>query len=123
MPSAITVAMVCAEVCRPRTFSSSLMTFAGLKKCVPTTCCGREVLAAIASMSSVEVLVARMAPGAAARSSRANTSRFTARSSKTASIDDVGGRERRVVADAADQCERLLGALAGVRLPRATEAA
>ena len=86
LPSAITVAMVCAEVCLPRTFSSSFMTFAGLKKCVPTTCCGREVLAAIASMSSVEVLVARIAPAAATRSSRANTSCLTFRSSKTASI-------------------------------------
>src|SRR2546430_15635718 len=69
LASAITVAMVCGEVCWPRTFSSSFMTFAGLKKCVPTTCCGREVLAAIASMSRLEVLVARMACGAAARSS------------------------------------------------------
>ena len=66
LASAITVAMVCGEVCWPRTFSSSLMTFAGLKKCVPTTCPGREVLAAIASMSRLEVLVARMACGAAA---------------------------------------------------------
>src|SRR5215813_10837264 len=86
LPSAITVAMVSAEVCRPRTFSRSFMTFAGLKKCVPTTCAGRAVLAAMASMSSVEVLVARIACGAATRSSRANTSRFTARSSNTASI-------------------------------------
>src|SRR5213082_3416022 len=39
--SAMTVARVSGEVCRPRTFSSSLMTFAGLKKWVPTTFSGR----------------------------------------------------------------------------------
>src|SRR5436853_86170 len=64
--SAMTVATVSGEVCRPRTFSSSLMTFAGLKKWVPTTFSGREVLAAMASISRVEVLVARIACGAAA---------------------------------------------------------
>ena len=39
------------------------MTCAGLKKCRPTTSCGRVVTAPISSMSSVEVLVPRMAPG------------------------------------------------------------
>ena len=36
-----------------------------LKKCVPTTFCGRDVAAAMASMSKVEVLVASIASGAA----------------------------------------------------------
>ncbi len=85
VPSSITVRITCAEVARPRTFSSSFMMCAGLKKCVPTTCCGRAVAAAIASMSSVEVLVARIARGAATASRRLNTSRLTARSSNTAS--------------------------------------
>lgn len=35
----------------PRTTSSSFITFAGLKKCSPSTSCGREVAAAIGSMS------------------------------------------------------------------------
>jgi hypothetical protein len=43
-----------------RTFSISFMTFAGLKKCVPTTLPGREVTAAIAFTSREDVLVARI---------------------------------------------------------------
>ncbi len=39
------------------------MTLAGLKKCVPMTISGREVTEAISSMSSVEVLEARMQSG------------------------------------------------------------
>ena len=86
LASAITVTMVCGEVCLPRTFSSSFMTFAGLKKWVPTTFSGREVLAAMVSMSRVEVLVARTACRAATWSSLANTSCFTFMSSNTASM-------------------------------------
>ncbi len=62
------------------------MMLAGLKKCRPTTSCGRAVTAAIASTSSVEVLVARIVPGRAIRSSWRNTSCLTAMSSNTASI-------------------------------------
>jgi hypothetical protein len=40
---------------------------AGLKKCVPITSCGRFVAAAIWSTSSVEVLVARIAPASSPR--------------------------------------------------------
>ena len=47
----------------PRTISSSRITAAGLKKWRPTTDAGREVTEAIASMSSVDVFVARMQPG------------------------------------------------------------
>ena len=47
----------------PRTISRSRITAAGLKKCRPTTASGRDVAPAIASMSSVDVLVARMHPG------------------------------------------------------------
>lgn len=39
------------EVCVPRTTSSSFITLAGLKKCRPSTSCGRVVAAAIASPS------------------------------------------------------------------------
>ena len=62
-------AIVSGELRAPRTISSSRITLAGLKKCRPTTSCGREVTAAIASMSSVDVLLASSVPGFAMRSS------------------------------------------------------
>ena len=61
--SFIAVASTSFEVLAARTTSSSFITLAGLKKCRPSTSCGREVTAAISFTSSVEVLVARMAPG------------------------------------------------------------
>ena len=57
------VAMTSLLVALPRTISSSRITLAGLKKCVPITISGRDVADAISSMLSVEVLLARMAPG------------------------------------------------------------
>ena len=62
------------------------MTFAGLKKCRPTTDEGRDVADAIASMSSVEVFVAMTHAGLATRSSAAMISFFSARFSNTASM-------------------------------------
>ena len=62
------------------------MTFAGLKKWVPSTSRGRFVVAAISFTSRVEVLVARMAPGFAMRSSSAKTRFFSPISSNTASM-------------------------------------
>ena len=59
---------------------------AGEKKCRPTTSCGRLVTAAISSTSSVEVLVAMMAPGLAILSSLAKISFFSAMFSNTASM-------------------------------------
>ena len=70
----------------PRTTSSSFITLAGLKKCVPTTSCGRFVNAAIWLTSSVLVLVARMAPGFMTSSSALKTFSLTPISSNTASI-------------------------------------
>ena len=61
------------------------MTWAGLKKWVPMTCSGRDVAAAIASTSRVDVLVARTASGLHTWSRRAKTSFFSGISSKTAS--------------------------------------
>ena len=61
--SATAVASASGAVAAPRTISSSRMTLAGLKKCMPTTSCGRAVAAAISSTSRVEVLVASIAPG------------------------------------------------------------
>ncbi len=84
--SFITVASASGAVAAPRTTSSSRITLAGLKKCVPSTSAGRRVAAAIRSTSSVEVLVARIAPGFATRSSSRKTLCLTARSSNTASM-------------------------------------
>ena len=86
LPSCITVASTSLAVSRPRTTSSSFITLAGLKKWVPITSCGRLVKAAILSTSSVEVLLARIAPGFITSSSVLNTCSFTPMSSNTASM-------------------------------------
>ena len=83
------------------------MTLAGLKKCSPITSCGRPVTAAISSMSSDDVLVPRIAPGFATRSSREKISFFSAMFSNTASMIEVGTGERRVVERRRDQREPL----------------
>ena len=70
----------------PRTTSRSFITLAGLKKCVPITSCGLRVKEAILFTSSVEVLVARMAPGFITSSSVRKTPSFTPISSNTASM-------------------------------------
>ncbi|MNE23304.1 hypothetical protein D3C80_1165520 [compost metagenome] len=62
------------------------MTCAGLKKCSPRTWDGRWVTAAIASMSSAEVLLARIAHGLRCASSARKISCLSARFSYTASI-------------------------------------
>ncbi len=86
LPMLITVASTSFAVLPPRTTSSSFITLAGLKKCMPITSCGRLVKAAIWLTSSVEVLVARMAPGFITSSSFLNTFSLTPISSNTASI-------------------------------------
>src|SRR6476659_9733129 len=60
--SPITVASTSLPVAAPRTTSSSFMTWAGLKKCVPITSAGRRVVRASALRSRVDVLLARIAP-------------------------------------------------------------
>ncbi len=80
------VAITSLLVALPRTISSSRITLAGLKKWVPMTDEAREVTAAISSIFSVEVLLARMTPGLHIRSSSPKTSFFSAMPSKTASI-------------------------------------
>ena len=86
LASDITVASTSFAVFSPRITSSSFMTLAGLKKCIPITSCGRLVNAAILFTSSVEVLDARIAPGFITASSCSNTFCLTPISSKTASI-------------------------------------
>ena len=85
-PTAIAVATVDFDDFSPRTFSSSRITLAGLKKCVPITLSGRLVAEAISSTSSVEVLVASTASGLAMASSLAKTSFLIGISSNTASM-------------------------------------
>ena len=70
----------------PRTTSSSFITLAGLKKCVPATSCGRLVIVGKLSMSSAEVLENSSAPGFITSSSLANIGFLTSMSSNTASI-------------------------------------
>ncbi len=84
--SFIVVASTSLPVLAPRTISSRRITFAGLKKCVPITSCGRFVNDAILSTSSVDVFEARIAPGFITSSSLRNTASLTAMSSNTASI-------------------------------------
>ena len=99
LPSFMVVASTPLSVFLPRTTSSSRITFAGEKKCVPITSCGRLVTAAIWSTSSVEVLVARIAPGLAMASSFLKTSCLTSMRSKTASMIDIRvGRQLRLMA-------------------------
>ncbi len=85
LPSFIVVASTSLAVFAPRTTSSRRITLAGEKKCVPITSCGRLVTSAIAFTSSVEVLVARIAPGFITASSFLNMSCFTSMRSNTAS--------------------------------------
>ncbi len=86
MATDITVASTSLAVFSPRTTSSSFITLAGLKKCMPTTSCGRLVNDAILFTSSVLVLLARMAPGFITSSSVLKTFSLTPISSNTASI-------------------------------------
>ena len=62
-PSAIAVISVSGLAFDGRTTSSSFMTLAGEKKCVPATYSGRFVTEASSSISSAEVLLNRNAPG------------------------------------------------------------
>ena len=112
-----------AAVAPPRTISSSRITAAGLKKCRPTTAAGREVTDAIASMSSVDVFVARMQPGLRdASSSRRSAASAPAPRTRPRSRGRPG-RARRVVSvrkrvDARPAARRRPPA---VRRPRVTD--
>ena len=63
LPTAMVVATTVSDDLSPRTFSSSFITLAGEKKCMPITLSGREVTAAILFTSSAEVFDASSAPG------------------------------------------------------------
>ena len=61
--SALMSSMTSSSVTTVRMTSTSLSTGAGLKKCIPITCAGRDVATEISVTDSDEVLVARIARG------------------------------------------------------------
>src|SRR5262249_55458437 len=77
---------VSSEVSRPRITSTSFSSGTGLKKCMPITCCGREVADASDVIGIDDVFDARIATGGSTSSARRKMSAFTAPSSITASI-------------------------------------
>ena len=79
------VASVTGEVDTVRTTSTRRMTGAGLKKCSPTTSCGRDVTAASSITGRLEVVVARTAPGLQISSRFSKSAVLTLISSTTAS--------------------------------------
>ena len=85
LASFMQVAMTVFEVFSPRTISSSFITLAGEKKCVPITASGRPVAAAISSTFRYEVLVAKIAPGLQIASSLPKMSFLMSMRSNTAS--------------------------------------
>ena len=85
MPSFTEDATTDALVSRPRTISSSFMTFAGLKKWWPMTCAGRPLACANSSMSSVDVFDASTQSGRVTRPSSANVCFLRSMFSNTAS--------------------------------------
>ena len=84
-PIAMAVISVSGEALGGRTTSSSFITLAGEKKCVPATWSGRFVTDASSSMSSAEVLENRKAPGFMTSSSFCEDGFFTSIRSNTAS--------------------------------------
>ena len=122
--SVCTVAVTSGAVDTVWTTSTSLMTWAGLKKCIPTTSCGREVTFAQSMIGRDEVVVARIAPGVQIRSRSRKRSCFTPRSSAIASTTrSTSARASRPVAPAT-QPRRAAACAAGIRpvsTPRAQE--
>ncbi len=86
LPTAIVVATTVSDDLSPRTFSSSFITLAGEKKCMPITLSGRDVTAAILFTSSADVFEASSAPGLQISSSSLKIDCFSSMSSNTASI-------------------------------------
>ena len=84
--SASTSATTSGAVTTVRITSTSFITGAGLKKCSPMTCSGREVATEISVTLSEEVLVARIASGRQIRSSSPKIFRLRSSRSGTASM-------------------------------------
>ena len=78
--------MVASLVSEPRITSTSFITGAGLKKCMPTTRSARFVAFAISVMLNDDVFDAKTTSGGQSRSSSAYSSLLMSIFSKTASI-------------------------------------
>src|SRR5215467_2623774 len=77
---------VAGDVVSAGTTSTSGMTVAGLKKCIPSTRSALDTDTASSRIGSVEVLVARIVPAEQAASSSEKSCFFAPRSSTTDSI-------------------------------------
>jgi len=101
---------VLSDVSSPRITSTSGITGTGFMKCIPTTCGGRWVWAAIVVMEIEEVLLARIAAGGASRSRSRKILNFTSgcsvAASTTSSACATGSSvvEVRIRARAASRC-------------------
>ena len=84
--SASTSSTTDGSVTTVRTTSTSFMTGAGLKKCIPMTLLGRAVATESSVTERLEVLVARMVSGGQISSSLAKTSVLSSMRSGTASM-------------------------------------
>ena len=118
LPIAIVVATTVSDDLAPRTFSSSFMTLAGEKKCMPITLSGRDVTAAISLMSSAEVFDASSAPGLQISSSSLKIDFFSSMSSNTASMTMSQVGEVGLVRRAGDQRHAFLDRLGRDRAAR-----
>ena len=85
-PTANAVSTVSSDVSSARTISTSGISGAGLKKCIPTTRSGVDVAEAISVTESADVLVASTASGRTIRSSSSKSARLASSSSTIASI-------------------------------------
>ena len=83
--SARTVSETSSEVVTVETTSTSFITGAGLKKCIPTTSAGRFVTLASSMTGRLEVVVAKIAPGLQMSSRFSKSVVLMARSSAIAS--------------------------------------
>mmetsp|Transcript_37912 Transcript_37912/g.109329 ORF Transcript_37912/g.109329 Transcript_37912/m.109329 type:complete len:211 (-) Transcript_37912:909-1541(-) len=119
-PHSIIEAMVRSDVLAPRTFSSSFITFAGEKKCVPMTNSGRVVAPAIASMFRAEVLEQMKAPGLQTSSSFLKICFFVSMSSNTASTTKSQG-DKSLYSSVPFRSEADLATASAVREPRFTD--
>ena len=84
-----TVSATAEAVSFERTISTSAIIGAGLKKCIPTKCCGRFKTLPILFKSIDEVFVAKITSSASSNSNLQNTSCLIAISSIIASITSL----------------------------------
>mmetsp|Transcript_8115 Transcript_8115/g.30495 ORF Transcript_8115/g.30495 Transcript_8115/m.30495 type:complete len:251 (+) Transcript_8115:611-1363(+) len=115
----MTVAVVSSEVLSPTTISTSLMMFAGLKKCMPRNFVGSLTAVAMASMSNVLVLEHMRVSSAHTRERLRKTSCFTSMFSKAASTTTLLAERSFTSVELASLC-KMFSNCAGVSLSRDT---